>query len=104
MIKQHDEQEAGERRYLSEAFMLELETMNNTIEVIDEEVILPEFAAASAGTTDSYRVERLHDSAGRDRGANRAQPIPAESSCGGPIQCPDDNGVSCSAIPREWDA
>ena len=46
LIEQHDELEAGERRYFSEASMLELATMNNPIEVLDEAVILPEFAAA----------------------------------------------------------
>ena len=45
-IEQHDEWEAGERRYFSEASMLELTTMNNPVEVIDEAVILPELAAA----------------------------------------------------------
>ena len=46
LIEQHDEWEAGERRYFSEASMLELATMNNPIESPDEEVILPELAAA----------------------------------------------------------
>jgi hypothetical protein len=46
LIEQHDEWEAGERRYFSEASMLELATMNTTVEVIDEAVILPELAAA----------------------------------------------------------
>ena len=46
LIEQHDEWEAGERRYFSEASMLELATMNNPVEVIDEAVILPELAAA----------------------------------------------------------
>ena len=46
LIEQHDEWEAGERRYFSEASMLELTTMNNPVEVIDEAVILPELAAA----------------------------------------------------------
>ncbi|MEC5152561.1 transposase-like protein [Cryobacterium psychrotolerans] len=46
LTEQHDEWEAGERRYFSEASMLELATMNNPIEVIDEAVILPELAAA----------------------------------------------------------
>lgn len=46
LIEQHDEWEAGERRYFSEASMLELTTMNNPIEVIDEAVILPELAAS----------------------------------------------------------
>ncbi len=46
LIEQHDEWEAGERRYFSEASMLELTTMNNPTEVIAEAVILPELAAA----------------------------------------------------------
>jgi len=46
LIEQHDEWEAGERRYFSESSMLELTTMNNPVEVIDEAVILPELAAA----------------------------------------------------------
>ena len=46
LIEQHDEWEAGKRRYFSEASMLELTTMNNPVEVIDEAVILPELAAA----------------------------------------------------------
>jgi putative transposase len=46
LIEQHDEWEAGERRYFSEASMLGLATMNNPAEVIDEAVILPELAAA----------------------------------------------------------
>ena len=33
LIEQHDEWEAAERRYFSEASMLELATMNNPIEV-----------------------------------------------------------------------
>jgi putative transposase len=46
LIEQHDEREAGERRYFSEGSMLELAVMNNPVEVIDEAVILPELAAA----------------------------------------------------------
>jgi putative transposase len=46
LIEQHDEWEAGERRYFSEASMLELTTMNNPVEVVDEAVILPELTAA----------------------------------------------------------
>ena len=46
LIEQHDEWEACERRYFSEASMLELATMSNPIEVLDEAVILPELAAA----------------------------------------------------------
>ena len=46
LIAQRDKWEAGERRYFSEASMLELTTMNNPVEVIDEVVILPALAAA----------------------------------------------------------
>ncbi|ALE92324.1 hypothetical protein AOC05_08310 [Arthrobacter alpinus] len=49
LIEQHDEWEAAERRYFSEASMLELDTMNDpleAIEAIDEAVILPELGAA----------------------------------------------------------
>jgi transposase-like protein len=46
LIEQHDEWEAGERRYFSEASMLQLKTMNNVAEPIDEAVILPELTAA----------------------------------------------------------
>jgi putative transposase len=46
LIEQHDEWEAGERRYFSEASMLELTTMTNPVDVIDEAVILPELAAS----------------------------------------------------------
>ncbi|MCU1527274.1 MAG: hypothetical protein JWP75_1037 [Frondihabitans sp.] len=67
LIEQHDEWEAGERRYFSEASMLELAAMNNPIEVIDEAVILPELAAAYARTTDPHGVEKPHHLAGRDR-------------------------------------
>ena len=46
LIEQHDEWEAGKRRYFSEASMLELTTMNNPVGIIDEAVILPELIAA----------------------------------------------------------
>ena len=46
LIEQHDEWEAGERRYFSEASMLELTMMNNPGEVIEKAVILPELTAA----------------------------------------------------------
>jgi putative transposase len=46
LIEQHDEWEAGERRYFSEASMLELTMMNDPIDMIDEAVIHPELAAA----------------------------------------------------------
>lgn len=46
LIEQHDEWEATERRYFSEASMLELATMNNPIEALNEAMTLPELAAA----------------------------------------------------------
>ena len=46
LIEQHDEWEAGERRYFSKSSVLELAVMNNPVEVIDEVVILPELTAA----------------------------------------------------------
>ena len=66
LIEQHDEWEAGERRYFSESSMLELAVMNNPVEVIDEAVILPELIAGQTKTTDPHGVEKLHHSAGRD--------------------------------------
>ena len=46
LIEQHDEWEAGERRYFSESSMLELAVMNNPVELINEAVILPELTTA----------------------------------------------------------
>ena len=46
LIEQHDEWEAGDRRYFSESSMLELKTMNTQIEPAEEVNILPELAAA----------------------------------------------------------
>jgi transposase-like protein len=46
LIEQHDEWEAGERRYLSEAWMLQLRTIDNPVKVMEEVTILPELAAA----------------------------------------------------------
>jgi transposase-like protein len=46
LIEQHDEWEAGERRYFPEASMLELTTMNNPTEAVAEAVIRPELPAA----------------------------------------------------------
>jgi putative transposase len=46
LIEQHNEWEAGERRYFSEASMLQLRTMNQPVEPADEAVILPELTAA----------------------------------------------------------
>lgn len=46
LIEQHDEWEAGERRYFSSSSMLELAVMNSPVTVIDEAVILPELTAA----------------------------------------------------------
>ena len=46
LIEQHDEWEAGERRYFSEASMLELKTMNAPAETIEEVNLIPELTAA----------------------------------------------------------
>jgi putative transposase len=46
LIEQHDEWEAGDRRYFSEASMLKLTTMNSPVKVLDEAIMLPELAAA----------------------------------------------------------
>jgi len=71
LIEQHDEWEAGDRLYFSEASMPELTTMNKPIEVLKEAVMLPELAAAQAKTTDPHGDAKLHHSAGRDLGATR---------------------------------
>ena len=46
LAEQHDEREAGERRYLSESSMLELKTMNDPISTTEEVTTLPELIAA----------------------------------------------------------
>lgn len=46
LVEQHDEWEAGDRRYFSESSMLELKTMNDRIETTKEVNILPELIAA----------------------------------------------------------
>jgi putative transposase len=46
LIARHDEGEAGDQRYFSEASMLELNTMNAPIEVIGGAVTLPELPPA----------------------------------------------------------
>jgi transposase-like protein len=47
LIEQHDEWEAGDRRYLSEASMAQLWAMDNPIpEPIEEAISLPELIAA----------------------------------------------------------
>ncbi len=46
LIEQHDEWEAGDRRYFSEASMLELTTMNARAETIEEVSLIPELTAA----------------------------------------------------------
>ena len=87
LIEQHDEWEAGDRRYFSESSMLELKTMNFQIEPAEELDILPDFAAAETKTTDPHGVEKLHHSAGR----YRSQPSPR------PLQ---QNAVSIEESPR----
>jgi putative transposase len=46
LIEQHDEWEAGDRRYFSAASMLKLSTKNTTTETIEEVNLIPELAAA----------------------------------------------------------
>ena len=46
LIEQHDEWEAGDRRYFSENSMLELAAMNTTAQTIEEVNLIPELAAA----------------------------------------------------------
>ena len=46
LIEQHDEWEAGDRRYFSENSMLELAAMNATAQTIEELTLIPELAAA----------------------------------------------------------
>jgi transposase-like protein len=47
LIEQHDEWEAGDRRYLSEASMAELKAMDRTPDApIEEAILLPQLTAA----------------------------------------------------------
>ena len=46
LIEQHDEWEAGDRRYFSEASMLELATMNAITPTVEEVNLIPELTAA----------------------------------------------------------
>ena len=46
LIEQHDEWEAGERRYFSSSSMLQLKTMNDPAETIEEVNLIPELTAA----------------------------------------------------------
>jgi len=46
LIEQHDEWEAGDRRYFSAASMLELKAMNAATETIGEMNLIPELTAA----------------------------------------------------------
>ena len=46
LIEQHDEWEAGDRRYFSENSMLELAAMNTTAQTIEEVNLIPELTAA----------------------------------------------------------
>ena len=45
LVEQHDEWEAGDRRYFSESSMLELKTMNEPADTIEEVNILPELVS-----------------------------------------------------------
>lgn len=46
LVEQHDDWEAGDRRYLSEHSMLELKTMNDPTTTIEETTTLPQLIAA----------------------------------------------------------
>ena len=46
LVEQHDEWEAGDRRYFSESSMLELKSMNETTGTIEEVNLIPELTAA----------------------------------------------------------
>jgi len=46
LIEQHDEWEAGDRRYFSEASMLELRIMNTAVDTLEEVNTLPQLSAA----------------------------------------------------------
>jgi putative transposase len=46
LVEQHDEWEAGDRRYFSESSMLELKTMNDPTSTFEEVATLPELTAA----------------------------------------------------------
>ena len=46
LVEQHDEWEAGDRRYFSESSMLELKSIINPVVVIEEVTLLPELIAA----------------------------------------------------------
>ena len=46
LIEQHDEWEAGDRRYFSEASMLELRIMNTAVDALEEVNTLPQLSAA----------------------------------------------------------
>ena len=46
LVEQHDEWEAGDRRYFSESSMLELKTMNDPQATVEEVNLIPELTAA----------------------------------------------------------
>jgi putative transposase len=46
LFEQHDEWEAGDRRYFSESSTLELKTMNQATTAVPEVTTLPELIAA----------------------------------------------------------
>ena len=55
LVEQHDEWEAGDRRYFSESSMLELKTMNKPTDTIEEMTGLSELITAKVKTTDPTR-------------------------------------------------
>jgi putative transposase len=68
LVEQHDEWEAGDRRYFSESSMRTLDALTNLApEPVEEVTPIPELAAAQSKPTDPPGVEKLHHKAGRDR-------------------------------------
>ena len=65
LIEQHDEWEASDRRYFSEASMLELTAINSPTETIEGVNLIPELSAAQAETTAPHRDRKLDHPVGR---------------------------------------
>ncbi|ASD24218.1 hypothetical protein B7495_18210 (plasmid) [Cryobacterium sp. LW097] len=72
LIEQHDEWGAGERRYFSEASMLELATRNSSIEVLD--------GAISTDIDPAWRVHALRGDDGTAGDHHRCGRVPAVSA------------------------
>ena len=67
LVEQHDEWEAGDRRYLSEASMAELKAMNTTTAKPVKEGIYSPNSLQHNQITDPTVSRKLHHSAGRNR-------------------------------------